>query len=290
MPSLGRALFSSSFTEEARRTVWSVNENVIEPGDPADSWSALVATLFETYPFSHGSVMFREGHVRCTHIAHGWLMRCIRNTRACLLLRDAGLSVEAAPLRRSTLEHATALAWLEDEGDAAVETIWRGNVNYAEQQWDSVVGAGWSLPDEAFREVIEDRPTDENRHLDQDLHFWQRNARYGSPDNLPVYRVESSHTHPSWTSAAPYCRETNDAAAVTLLAEPREAPLDEDAAGYVLLAPALVAFNQMLATHDMTDALRQILARGRELQARGLAAQGKPRPPEFDDPILPDLP
>lgn len=262
----------------------------MRPGDEADSWDHLVDTMLGLYPISGRPVVFREGHVRCTHIAHGWLMRCLRNTRACLQLREAGMATEAAPLRRSTLEHATALAWLEDEGDAAVDPIHRGNVNYAERQREATTRAGWGLPEEAFRQAIEDVPQAANTHLDIYAHnFWERNAKYGTPHNLPVYAIESAQSHPSWTSASPYCQEGSEAGLVTLLDEPSDGELDEAAAAYVLVTPALVSFNEMLAGHDLTRDLRAILARGRELVARDMAKHGRPRPAEFDDAILPHL-
>ncbi len=56
-------------------------------------------------------------------VAHGFYCRVARTAQAALSLVDIGFGSEAAPLRRSVLEHVLALAWVIDEGAAAVAAL-----------------------------------------------------------------------------------------------------------------------------------------------------------------------
>lgn len=59
-------------------------------------------------------------------------------------LDDAGFNVEAAPLRRSVLEHEIGLAWLVEDAATAYRVIGRGSLTDAIRRKESVERAGWT--------------------------------------------------------------------------------------------------------------------------------------------------
>lgn len=85
-----------------------------------DTWSSILDELLEV-PTTLDGWTFRPTHRRITHIAHGWYMRVDRGTNAVLLLDREGMEEEAAPIRRSIIEHVVGLRWLVAEGNQAAK-------------------------------------------------------------------------------------------------------------------------------------------------------------------------
>ncbi|MGI8765291.1 MAG: hypothetical protein ACR2KM_02110, partial [Gemmatimonadaceae bacterium] len=80
-----------------------------------EDYRELLPVLLHLYP-PRRSFAFDGSHVQISHIAHGWYMRCQRGVEAILALETAGYQVEAAPIRRSVVEHAVGLRWLAGSG------------------------------------------------------------------------------------------------------------------------------------------------------------------------------
>jgi hypothetical protein len=54
-------------------------------------------------------------------------LRCHCRAQAILTLGEAGYNEEAAPIRRSIIEHVLALKWLAAKGDTLIDTVARGH-------------------------------------------------------------------------------------------------------------------------------------------------------------------
>ena len=116
-----------------------------------------------------------------------------------------------------------------------------------------------------------------------------RNRKYGTPHYLPVWLTETAHSHPSWTSAMPYMEQDEDGN-VALLDEPVEAPIDAYSSATFVLVDGLAAMNLMLEGHPFTARLRTIIQRVRDIDTAVRRERGQDIPPEYSQPILPDLP
>ena len=253
-----------------------------------DSYKAVVGDLLRMYPPDGGSWSFADGYQDVWALAHGWLMRTIRSTQAALILSELGYRVEAAPLRRTAMDHMTALLWLASEGDAVANVVVRLNANQATRRLQEVDKADWKhVPRDSFYEAISDgeRVGRDDIELDEHISFVNRNEKYGSSQYMPVWVTESQHSHPCWTSAEPYVDGG------VALPEPKPSRIDDAyAAASFVVGDALVAMNKMLEGHPMTGDLRELIRRFYEVDTAARALKGLPRPPEYDDPILPEYP
>lgn len=95
----------------------------------AQAYEPILAELISLYPrlMAAGGSPVKDGFHQVTHLAHGWYMRCHRGVQALLCLCEAGFAEEAAPIRRSIVEHAVALHWLVAEGAGILDTVARGH-------------------------------------------------------------------------------------------------------------------------------------------------------------------
>jgi hypothetical protein len=149
---------------------------------------------------------WRDGYAKVGFLAHGWYMRCHRTVEAVLNLGDAGYADEAAPLRRSMIEHVLALRWLAAEGDKILDTIARAHAFDTKNRVHAVATAGWTSVDtEELERIIADIDPDSlNRSGDRLLSFAHRLAEYGDDHTRPGYIAESAKSHPTYESAVSY--------------------------------------------------------------------------------------
>jgi hypothetical protein len=130
--------------------------------------------------------------------------------------------------------------------------------------------------------------TGESSDQDRYLSFAPRNERFGSANYGPLWEVHTAHSHPSWTSAQPYTTLDSEGD-IVLLSEPLDEPFEPYRDVAIPLIDALAAFNRVIVGHPLTADLRVLIARAYELDTVDRATRGVPRPPEYDDPILPGL-
>jgi hypothetical protein len=131
-------------------------------------------------------------------------MRVQRGIEALMLLDEQGFGAEAAPLRRSIIEHTVGLRWLAQEGDTVKDTLINAAANQAENRKKSLLAAGWSQVDwAAFDAVIADsegRDTSRNN----EVWFTTRCKKAGDPHDRATWYMETAVSHPCWQSAAGY--------------------------------------------------------------------------------------
>ncbi|MFJ5034579.1 DUF5677 domain-containing protein [Streptomyces sp. NPDC088560] len=175
-------------------------------------YRTLLARLLRLYPDAGNHALqlqIRETHVEVGHVAHGWYMRCHRGVLAVLTLEETGFQVEAAPIRRSVLEHVVALKWLAEKGSVVADILRRGAARDAVRRKAAVEAANWTSVDvDLFDAVIQDGQGLHPQH-DTFLNFKHRCERFGTPHDWTTYLNETAQCHPSWESALPYLDVTS---------------------------------------------------------------------------------
>jgi hypothetical protein len=247
-------------------------------GTPDEDFRELLPTLLLLYP-SLPSIRFKPGFQRVAHVAHGWYMRCHRGVEAVLLLEDDGFEIEAAPIRRSVLEHVVALKWLADEGAVVAEILRRGAAHDAAKRKDSIERANWTSVDvDLFDAVINDAAGIDKSN-DFLLHFKERCDRAGTPQDWVVYLVETAQSHPCWESALPYLDSTTGT--LYALAQPVGR---QDQAGFcaVHLYEALDAVNHISRGRPLSKRLNTLERQIRSIAARQRREKNLTVPDGFD--------
>jgi hypothetical protein len=160
-----------------------------------DTYVDVLNHLGQLYPLLP-ELRLKGTHRRIAHLAHGWYMRTHRGIGAVLLLREEGYAAESWPIRRSVLEHVVALKWLAAEGNVVADVVRRANAISAERRKKAASQAGCrsaSLP--IFEDVIADKAaTEEFKRFDELHNFAPRCARYGTPNDLASYMIDTAHS------------------------------------------------------------------------------------------------
>jgi hypothetical protein len=245
-----------------------------------DDYRALLPALTGLYATLPGLTL-RKSHRQITHVAHGWYMRCHRGIEAVLQLEETGFQEEAAPIRRSILEHVVALKWLAEQGSVVADILKRGAAHDAAKRKESVVHANWTSVDLGlFDAVIADQDGTDPQS-DNLLSFKHRCDRFGTPHDWTTYLMETARSHPCWESAVPYLDVSSGK---TLALDQPEPEPRTDQAGFCVihLFEALVALNQMIATSPLTPQLAQLDRQIRLIAVRQRREQGLPIPEGFD--------
>ncbi|WP_086661550.1 DUF5677 domain-containing protein [Lentzea kentuckyensis] len=148
----------------------------------------------------------REGYQQVAYLAHGWYLRCHRGIESILILDEAGYIEEAAPIRRSILEHTLALRWLAAEGDSIIDTIARSHARNSGKRHEAVSEAGWTSVDldQVRRDIDEINADTRDGGNDSLMHFLHRLKAYGEVHELPGYLAETARCHPTYESAICY--------------------------------------------------------------------------------------
>jgi hypothetical protein len=220
--------------------------------------------LYRTTP-NRDSRRLHPDYQRVGHLAHGWYMRCLRGCEALLLLADAGYSEEGSGIRRSIIEHVTALKWLAADGNQIEDTVARGHANNIEHQRKVVIEANWTSVDigrldEILLEIDKENRLREN---DQFLHHMQRVSKYDDVHSLPGYVAESAKTHPSHESAMSYVAVPD----LMMLDEPRE-DVNQMPFATSHLLEATLAFRVVFVAPPWRQTLIELLTQFREITNR----------------------
>ena len=189
--------------------------------DPQLGYAPLLEDLLVLYPqLGSHQPAWRAGYDEVAHLAHGWYMRCHRGVMSVMRLGEAGYAEEAAPIRRSIIEHCLALRWLAAEGNKILDTVARGHAYDTARRSEAVGAAGWTSValDEFARAIASDDPDSRDASGDHMLHFANRIAQYGDKHTWPGYLAECSKTHPSYESSMSYVQVPSGA----LLWEPKD--------------------------------------------------------------------
>lgn len=244
-------------------------------------YRALLPRLLALYPtggIPASQIRIRSSYVEVGPVAHGWFMRCRRGVEAVLMLEDAGFQIEAAPVRRSVLEHVVALKWLAGQGRVVADILRRGAAADAVKRKAAVQAANWTSVDvDLFDAVIKGGEGLDRQH-DNLLAFKHRCDRFGTEHDWVTYLAETGQSHPGWESAAPYL----DLTASEPVALSTPGPLI-DQAGFcaVHLLEALDCVNGIFDSDGLAAGLEEMVPLMKTLVVRQREELGLPVPPDL---------
>lgn len=244
-----------------------------------EQYRALLPRLLALHPAAM-EARVKATHAEVSHVAHGWYMRCNRGVEAVLQLERIGYQEEAAPVRRSIVEHVVALKWLAAEGNAVSTVLRRGGSHEARKRKAALLDANWTSVDIAQFDAVAADGQNLDRQQDNLLNFKPRCDAYGSPYDLATWLTEVAGCHPSWESAVPYIRIENGTVAGV------GGPIWQiDQAGFcaIHLFEGLCAFHAIFEDAPLDQELDKL---HRELVATAVRQRrelGLPVPPEMEE-------
>lgn len=137
-------------------------------------------------------------------LAYGWFAAVVRSGQLIALAHEHGLRHESAPNARLVLQHALALQWLIEGGDAAVDAV---ENNGRRRMFDLVKelnDSNWPLPS-GFTAPVGAPPKKGGQLEHQFDNFKAMCELYenGLQTYVP-YKLQSSNAHPSYAGARAY--------------------------------------------------------------------------------------
>jgi hypothetical protein len=198
-------------------------------------------------------------------IGHGWYRHVVRSCRSCLLILDcdAELDHEAAPIRRSIIEHTVSLIWLANSGQTAVDAIQQAHQNKV-AGLIAALGEGWpAVPPETIASLDMELPSSPEAFL---LHFRHQLKKFDLEVLEGPWLVETAIAHPSLRSASYFWERTGESSArPTLDTRSGNDHLPTLAGNAQMLLLATLAMNELLgggldsAIAEASEALGQTL-------------------------------
>ncbi|GAA4034282.1 hypothetical protein GCM10023063_17820 [Arthrobacter methylotrophus] len=172
-------------------------------------------------------------------VAWGWLIRLKRTGEAIFELEKSGYGTEAAPLVRSTIEHAIRLSWAADLGRQQFVEILIRMRRWSLQKILDAANAGWPLTEDQIEQIrdLQDEAGEEFKGLDK---FMQLAAVVAENLELfsglyQIWLSETQESHPSLQSSANYREQSEDCLTWALHREPKPSRRRND-----VLVPSLV--------------------------------------------------
>lgn len=161
-------------------------------------------------------------------LAWGWLQRTLRNGEAAIKLEKSGYGSESAPLRRSALEHAMRLVWVDSGEGKFVEVAMLAKKSTSKKML-AAQHDGWRF-DVLMADQLQqyaDTPTDDIRDLEELTRL--KHAIDKSPDEIKdrlksmylAWLAYTAASHPTIDSAEPYIHRQPGSNYVSLLSVPR---------------------------------------------------------------------
>lgn len=234
-----------------------------------DDFSPILHELLGLYPTMTG-LQLRETHRKAAHLAHGWYQRVRRSCEAVIALEELGYSPEAAPIRRTIIEHTVALKWLSDEGDSVLDVMALEHAARAKRIKTATMAANWTSVDQDEIQSVIDEVDEESRdHAKAEFkHFSKQNQDQGV---LAAYLAEVGRTHATYQSAIDYMDVEQGALQDVSLVDIDNVKMAAD-----FLLEATVWFHSMLEDPVWLGPLEALAARSRAANDRVRARQGLP--------------
>lgn len=234
-----------------------------------DDFGPILDELLDLYP-ALTTLRLREGHKKSAHLAHGWYQRVRRSCEALIGLDELGHGAEAAPIRRTIIEHSVALRWLADEGDGVLDAMALEHADRAKRIKKATRAANWTSVDQHEIQAVIDEIDEESRDhtMEKFKYFSEQNKDQGV---LAAYLAEVGRTHATYQSAVDYIELDQ----VGLRAESR-VEIDNLKMAADLLLDATVRFHSMFEDPLWAGALTVLSGRSRAANDRVRERQGLP--------------
>src|SRR6266498_929364 len=157
--------------------------------------------------YDASSISFSSEIQRTVMLAHGWYVGSGRTATAIMLLETRGLGHEAAPLRRSLIEHAMGLAWLAQATEDAVNSLLRGYQNVNLKKLKEVFEKVSPGQGAVFNDIL-DVEVDASSE-DQYLAFRRLCERFGVDRIYGEWLRDTALSHATYASAIAYIDSSN---------------------------------------------------------------------------------
>ncbi|MHB1801244.1 MAG: hypothetical protein ACYCU5_06195 [Actinomycetes bacterium] len=219
-----------------------------------------VATFATDYQLPASRV--RPDRVEMAMILWGWWHWTVAQARLIVRACDDGSALGAAPLVRSVAEHAHAMVWLRDAGDAGIAAVHLAfdasrallHARLKEEGGDPAPLQPGPPPPDVDPETLR-----RERALFADVQ--QRVRAYKDADPYSIYGLLSNDVHASLATARAFAGQTPDGAAIPLNAPDVERESASRDAAPIHAATELLIAAQVLLTElddpQLCDAIQQ---------------------------------
>lgn len=199
------------------------------------------------------SIAFSSNIQRTVMLAHGWYVGSNRMTTAIMLLETHRLGHEAAPLRRSLIEHAVGLAWLAQATEDAVNSLLRGYQNVNIKKLKEVFERISPEQGAMFNGILNVEVSASSE--DQYLAFRRLCERFGTDRLYAEWLRNTALSHATYVSATAYI--DGSSGELDLSREPKFQP-DASTELATLLLLASHSFNELLEDKPWAAELQAI--------------------------------
>lgn len=187
-------------------------------------------------------------------LAFGWFTATVRHAQLVALAHRNGLRHESSATSRVVMQHALALQWLIEGGDAAVDAVEADGRRRVASLYKELDDTGWPKPAGLIDPALS--PPPKSGALEQQLvNFKDMCTLYMGGNQLYVpYRLQSGNAHPSYAGAAAYLNQATGQVSATAVT---------DTYGYLLdsarcLIQALKTFAPLVAGSILADVANEV--------------------------------
>lgn len=172
------------------------------------------------YGLADTGLRAHEGWEYTLGFAASWTRFIVDGVESVRMLHDKGLGLQAAPIRRSLIEHSACVLAVAHDHEA-FDSYVRGFQAKTRTMMTSLENVGLS-PTADMKAILEWVTDESTKRLDTYLHAKHRFDKMGeSGDRLHVlWLAESQVSHPGFVTAAIYLRDTEGSDFPTLTFDP----------------------------------------------------------------------
>jgi hypothetical protein len=153
--------------------------------------------LYVTLP----EIVVNKDDRQAYELAQSWYARTWHTTKATLLLHEQGFVTEAAPLRRSLIEHALALQWIGHSPGPAYDATVKAH-QYLVGKFAEKPESATAVPREVIDELLNLELVGGPEQVL--LQMYELCKKYGPPGAYTGWFFETGGSHASWRSGQPY--------------------------------------------------------------------------------------
>lgn len=136
-------------------------------------------------------------------VAYSWFRHMLRTSEAVLTLADADFDAEIAPLRRSLMEHCTAMFWLTRSPDKAVNSLFKAYQQMLAKLEKATEGK-WDINYGLLRGLVEaEMPSNDENNL---LSFKALTDTEDAQATYAAWLQETAFSHAGWSTGRLYLK------------------------------------------------------------------------------------
>ncbi|MFB0840438.1 DUF5677 domain-containing protein [Arthrobacter sp. E44] len=138
-----------------------------------------------------------------SEVAYSWFKHMLRTSEAIVTLADAGFDAEIAPLRRSLMEHCTAMFWLTRSPEKAVNSLFKA-YQQTLKKIEMATAGKWDINYDLLRTMAEAEmpPNDENNLLS----FKALTDAEEAQATYAAWLQETAFSHAGWSTGRLYVK------------------------------------------------------------------------------------